>query len=123
MHRKWVTYSIATLYFVFGIFLYVSVPAFHAIYAGIFNNWTPGSDPLIAPFFWLACVWPFSFGTGAFLPGLSTRMSAKARQRINYIALPLFLILALYGLDWLYGFLFCHTWGCSFHLPTWKLLY
>jgi hypothetical protein len=89
----------------------------------LFINWTPESDPLIAPFFWPVCVWPLFFGTGALFLCLTTRLSAKARQRINRIVLPLFLILALHGLDWLYGIFFCHRWGCSFLLPTWKLLY
>ncbi|MDR3323161.1 MAG: hypothetical protein LBS89_03050 [Zoogloeaceae bacterium] len=122
MGAKWVTYSIAALYFLFGIVLYRIVPAFNDVYAGIFSHWTPESSPLIAPFFWPVYLWPLAFGIPALLLALSVRFPVERRKILNYIALPLFFLLALHGMDWLYGFSFCHEWGCSPRLlPTWKL--
>jgi uncharacterized BrkB/YihY/UPF0761 family membrane protein len=117
------TYIITALYFLFGLFLSFAVPAFGGFYAVLYgDDWRPEQDPLIAPFFWPSPVWALCFGVCAFLLCLTARLPPQTRRRINIGAWIVFCVLVLHALDWMYGFIFCHEWGCTHLLPTWKLL-
>jgi hypothetical protein len=111
------------LYFLFGVNLFFVIPVFSETYASMYGDqWRPEQSPLIAPFFWPAYVWTLFFGVCAFLLCLTARLPPETRKRVNIGAWLVFFILVLHILDWAYGFIFCHEWGCTRMLPTWRLI-
>jgi uncharacterized BrkB/YihY/UPF0761 family membrane protein len=112
------TYIIALLYFLFGLLLSFAVPVFGKLYAKLYGDaWRPEQNALITPFFWPAHVWALCFGLCALLLCLTARLSPPARRRVNIGAWIVLIVFALNALNGLYGFIFCHEWGCSRILP------
>jgi hypothetical protein len=105
---------VAGLFVLFGVVLSVTVTKMNRPYAGLYDDWD--SSPLLAaqafhwPFYvwFLACMVP-AIGTYR----LRKLACGRALAAWSLGSFVLFLALAAAAMDWLTGFVFCHSWGCS----------
>ena len=123
MASRILTNIIAALYLLLGVALFFSVPEFNALYQSLYAHWESESAFLIRAFFLPPFVWPLLFSfPAALLYYLGLVLSAPQRKRLNILALLVWPVLLVHILDWLYRYVFCHVWGCSPWLPTWRWL-
>ncbi len=123
MASRILTNIIAALYFLLGLALFFIVPALNQLYQSMYATWDSETAFLIRAFHAPAYVWPLVFSLLAgLLYYLGTALSDRQRKWLNILAAVVWLVLVAHLVDGLYSYVFCHDWGCTRLLPTWRLL-
>ena len=116
------TFIIAALYLLIGIFLFFCVPRFNQVYESLYSDWNIDQSSLVRAFHFPSYIWILSFGLLAgVVCTFGFLFQSKALKRVNIYSTIILIVLAIHVVDWLAGFAFCHEWGCTRFLPTWRL--
>ncbi len=122
MAAKAATYVIAALYLLMGVLLFFYVPRFTELYESLYINWNTDQSPLVRAFHFPGYIWILSFGLLAGLVcSFGFTCHSKVLKQINIYSTIILIVLAIHAVDWLAGFAFCHEWGYTRFLPTWRL--
>lgn len=112
------------LYLALGILLFKAVPVFQDLYASMYSNWNESENAYLTLFKLPKLVW-LLIGLGFAFNVVLVNFFIKNpifKARFNIVMLVLWVIFVIHAIDLLYGFMFCHEWGCSTrYLPTWRL--
>jgi hypothetical protein len=114
MESRKAAFVISALYFLFGVLLFIGIPRYNAFYQSIHLDWDANPDFFVRAFHLPAYSWLVLF---TLLAGLVLYigfvLQDKLLKCINLGLLLLLIVLALFVFDWLTGYIFCHSWGCT----------
>ena len=115
MSSKYVTYSLSAIFFLVGAALYFLVPKFNEMYSQMYFNWDSLNELPFKAFHWPSFIWLSTFS----LISIAVLFLSKLKQlrKVNIVTTILFILTSLILTNWLTGYIFCHSWGCSKLLP------
>lgn len=108
---RYLTYILAVLFLLLGVILYFVVPKVNDAYSLSYSNWGTIDELSFNAFQWPSFVWLVTFSSiAAFLASMSSQTKQGKVNVASIISLILVLVLLA---NWLTGYMFCHSWGCS----------
>lgn len=114
---------ISALYLLFGLFMFIAVPAFDELYSSMYSNWRENNYLLVKAFHVPGYIWsmPFVF-VSVILWVTQGHISSKYERPLNAISGIILFAGVIHAFDWINIFAHCHEWGCGNGLlPTWSL--
>jgi hypothetical protein len=80
----------------------------------MYSNWNKDTSTLVQTFQIPRYYWLLIFSLLASLVYLFGNIIAKQSSKtVNIVSIIVLIIIILHLMDFLFGFIFCHDWGCS----------
>lgn len=110
----------AMRWLVLGLALSFSAPQFSQVLAALYTDWETSSSIPIRAFHWPSYVWVVaSVVPASIVLNLGRALQGKHSLAAQVGCLASLGVALLVSVDWLYGFIFCHGWGCTRLINLW----